>query len=153
MKEGEERNDNVLSPLVTGESLYNSRTAGDSIRRTIEPQNPSDVHLLIQRDTSSEVDKFEHSVQNARLLGRPLASVSMGQREGCGFWRRDCAENVWCVGDLGPEDSTVRGVVGLDQELHRIGLCGNCSIMRHGISTRARKRMNRYQKDPRLGTR
>lgn len=134
VKEGEGRNDNILSPLVTGEALHDSRTARDFLRHAIEPQNPSDVHLFIQRDTSSEVEKSEHGARIAHLLGYPLASVlkidsgsthregelgaSIGQREGCGLWRRDGAESVWCVSDLGTEDLTVRGVVGLDQELH-----------------------------------
>ena len=114
--------------------LDNSRTTRDFRGRAIEPHNPSDVYLLIQCDTTGEVDKCEHGVQTGRLPDHLLVSVlevdsgsahgesefgaGIGQREGYGFRRRDNAENFWCVGDLEPEDFTVGGVVWLEQELH-----------------------------------
>ena len=115
------------SPVI---HLDDSRTTRDFRRRAIEPHNPSDVYLLVQRDTSGKVDKCEHGVQTGRLPDHLLVSVlevdsrsahgesefgaGIGQREGYGFWRRVDAENFWCVGDLEPEDLAVRGVVGLE---------------------------------------
>ena len=59
------------SPVIHSD---NSRTANDFLQRTIESHNPSDAYLLIQRNTSGEVDKREHGVQTDRLpdhlLGR-----------------------------------------------------------------------------------
>lgn len=55
--------------------LDNSGTARDFLRRAIEPYNPCDGHLLIQRETYGKVDKCEHGVQTARLPGHPLISV------------------------------------------------------------------------------
>ena len=121
----------LASPVI---HLDNSRTTRDFRRHAIEPYDPSDVYLLIQRHTTGEVDKCEHGVQTGRLPGHLLVSVlevdsrsahgesefgaGIGQREGYGFWRRVDAENLWCVSDLEPEDFTVGGVVWLEQELH-----------------------------------
>ena len=60
------------SPVI---HLDNSRTTGDFRRRAIEPHNPSDVHLLIQRHTTGEVDKCEHGVQTDRLPDHLLVSM------------------------------------------------------------------------------
>ena len=60
------------SPVI---HLDNSRTASDFVRRTIEPHNTRDIHLLIQRDTSGEVDKHEPGVQTDRLPDHLLVSV------------------------------------------------------------------------------
>ena len=86
------------SPVI---HLDNSRTASDFVRRTIEPHNTRDIHLLIQRDTSGEVDKCEYGVQTARILDHLPVSVfkvdsrsahvksefgaGIGQRGGTGF--------------------------------------------------------------------
>ena len=115
------------SPVI---HLDNSRTTRDFLRRTTEPYyNPSDIYLLIQRHTSCEVDKCEHCVQTGHLPDHLQVSVpevdsrsapgeselgtGIGQRGGYGFWRRNDSENLWCVGDLEPEDFIVRGAVGL----------------------------------------
>ena len=119
------------SPVI---HIDNSRTARDFLRRAIEPYNPSDVYHLIQRDTSGKVDKCEHGMQIARPPDHLLVSVleadsgstheesksgaGIGQRDGYGFGGRDDAENLWCVGDLELEDSTIREVVELEQEVH-----------------------------------
>ena len=117
-----------LSPVI---HLDNSRTTRDFRRHAIEPYDPGDVYLLIQRHTTGEVDKREHGVQTSRLPNHLLVSVlevdsgsahgesefghaGIGQREGYGFWCRDDDEYLWCVGDLEPEGFTV-GVVWLEQ--------------------------------------
>ena len=47
----------------------------DFLRCAITPHSTSDVHLSIQHRASSQIDKFEHGVQTARLLGHPLVIV------------------------------------------------------------------------------
>lgn len=54
------------SPMV---HLNDSNTASDLLRRATPPHNTNDVHLSIQRRTSS------HGVRAARLLGHPLVIV------------------------------------------------------------------------------
>ena len=89
---------------------------------------------MIQRDTSGKVEKCEHGVQIALLPDHLLVSVleadsgsthgeskfgaGIGQRSGCGFGGHGDTENLWCVGDLEPEDFTIREVVELEQEVH-----------------------------------
>ena len=103
------------SPVIHSD---NSRTANDFLQRTIESHNPSDAYLLIQRNTSGEVDKREHGVQTDRLPDHLLVSVlkvdsrsahgegelgaGIGQREEYGFWHRDelrisGASLIWCL--------------------------------------------------------
>lgn len=125
--------------------LDNANTVCDFRRRPIDPHNARNVNLLVQSDTSSGVDKVVNGLDIGRLPSHLLKSVleidsgsthRKGElgivvrgRVGCGFRRRDNTENLWCVGGLDPKHLTVRRVVGLDQELHRIDLCGTpCSI-------------------------
>ena len=122
------------SPMI---HLDNSRTARDFLRHTVEPST-SDVHLLIQRDTANEVNKYEHGVQIAHLPDYPPVSMlgvdsgsahreselgaSIGQREDVGFGvvtmlRIYCASVIWT---LEPGDFTAGGVVRLS------GWSNNC---------------------------
>ena len=60
------------SPVI---HLDNPRTASDFVGRTIEPHKTCEIHLLIQRDTSGEVDKCEHGVQITHILDHLPVSV------------------------------------------------------------------------------
>jgi hypothetical protein len=70
---------------------------------------------------SSSVCFLEIDSGSAQGKGELAAVVE--EKEGCGRWRSDNAEDLWRVGDLEYEISTVRGAVWLDQELHRTNLC------------------------------
>ena len=61
-----------LLPMV---HLDNADATSDFRRRTIEPHNTSDVHLLVQRDTSGEVHELIHGVKIIRLPDHLLVSV------------------------------------------------------------------------------
>ena len=49
-------------------------------------------------------------------------------REGFGFRHGEDIENIWHAGDLEPENLAIGVVVGLDQELCCIDLCGTRSV-------------------------
>jgi hypothetical protein len=52
----------------------------------------------------------------------------VGEREGCGCWRGDDAEDLWCVGNLEPKTLTVKRATRLGQELHGMDLCNVCPL-------------------------
>ena len=49
--------------------IDNPDTASDFLGRTTEPQDTRDIHLLMQRRTSSQVNQVEHGVQISRHPG------------------------------------------------------------------------------------
>ena len=97
------------------------------------------MFTLIQRKTSGKADRVVHRVHIVHRPGHLLSSLleigsrsvhgegelgaGIGEREGCEFWHAEDVENLWHVGDLEPEDSTIGLTVGLDQELRRADLC------------------------------
>ena len=130
------------------EHLNNANSASNFRQCAIEPHCTSDVHLLIQRHTSSGVDKLEHGVQVVRLPGHLLMrmlevdagsthgegdlGILIGEREGSGGWRGDDAENLWHVCDLDPENVALGRDIRLEQELHRADLYELCSVYTPG---------------------
>jgi len=121
----------------------NNAITGEFLRRRIDPHNPGDVHLLIQRNTSGRVGKLEHIVQVCHIPSHfPIRVVEIGsrsahgehefgavvgERERRGCWRRDDVQDIWHVGDLDPKRLSSRRVSGLEK-LYRGDLCGIRSI-------------------------
>ena len=150
--------------------LNNPNTAADLVRRTIVPHYPGHIHQLVRGDTSGKVDKVEQVADAARLPDHLLVGLleidprsahrdgefgaGEGGMGGRGFWCRNDVEDVWNVGDLEPENLIFGlGVVGQDQELHRIDLCRTGSVYAsQNVVTEAKKWTNLCQKDPKLGT-
>ena len=121
--------------------LDKAKTTSNFHRCPINPRNTGDVHPSVQRDTTGRVDKVENLVDIVHLPSHLLVRVRsrsahrqgelgvvVGEREGHRLWRGNDAHNLWRVGDLEPESLAFGRVVGLEQELHRIHLCDNCSI-------------------------
>lgn len=48
-------------PSLTVVDLSSTCSADNLLSHTTEPNNTSDVHLPVQRDTSGKVDKLEHA--------------------------------------------------------------------------------------------
>ena len=114
--------------------LNNTDTTSDLQRGPINPHDSGDIHLLIQRDASSKVNKGEEVTDIVRLPLQLLVTVLevgsrsahgdgdlgviVGEGKGHGFRRGDDAEDIWRVGDLEPEDLSFGGAILLEQILH-----------------------------------
>ena len=118
--------------------------------RPVGPYTAGNVHPLVQRVASGEVDKVDEGVHVVHLpdhllvTGLVLSSRSahrkgdfgagIGEREANGFWGGNDAEGFWFIGGLEPEKLTQANVVGLSQVLHRVDLWRKRSIYARGTS-------------------
>ena len=83
-----------MSVLVVHFNNLNA-TAG-FIRHTVGPHSVNCIHLLIQCDTSGEVQKVKHDVHIARVIFQCVPKIDsrpMHIEHESRFWRHNDAEN------------------------------------------------------------
>ena len=124
--------------------LNNTDTTSDVYCGPVDPHRTGHVHVLIDRDASSEVSKVGNLEVVVSLPGHQVLIVAKvgprsaegerdhrvfeGGRDDLGFGSSDNVEKVWHVGDLEPENLTIGRAIGLGQVLDGLDLCKRSSI-------------------------